>query len=101
MGAEGIRPPMPLPNMPLPPDITGLHQDKALNLHVEMRRREEEMRRKDEEHSMKMEEREKKEADEREQERERNMRREMELKRERLVGDREEESPYAAMLAAQ
>merc|ERR1719481_38461 len=50
------------------------------------------MRRKDEEHSMKMEEREKKEADEREQERERNMRREMELKRERLVGDREEES---------
>jgi len=96
MGAEGIRPPMPLPNMPLPPDIAGLHQDKALNLHVEMRRREEEMRRKDEEHSLKMEEREKKEAEEREQEREKNIRREMELKRERLVGaagedaDREE-----------
>ena len=112
MGAEGIRPPMPLPNMPLPPDITGLHQDKvstkcllsqvqlfhlqALNLHVEMRRREEEMRRKDEEHSLKMEEREKKDAEEREQEREKNIRREMELKRERLVGaagedvDREE-----------
>lgn len=64
---------------------------QALNLHVEMRRREEEMRRKDEEHSMKMEEREKKDADEREQEREKAMRREMELKRERLVGDREEE----------
>ena len=29
MGAEGIRPPMPLPNMPLPPDIAGLHQDKV------------------------------------------------------------------------
>jgi len=91
MGGEGIRPPMSLPNMPLPPDMAGLHQDKALNLHVEMRRREEEMRRKDEEHSMKMEEREKKDADEREQEREKAMRREMELKRERLVGDREEE----------
>ena len=57
-----------------------------MNLHVEMRRREEEMRRKDEEHSLKMEEREKKEAEEREQEREKNIRREMELKRERLVG---------------
>ena len=29
MGAEGIRPPMPLPNMPLPPDMAGLHQDKV------------------------------------------------------------------------
>ena len=30
MGAEGIRPPLPgLPNMPLPPDMPGLHQDKV------------------------------------------------------------------------
>ena len=29
MGAEGIRPPMPLPNMPLPPDMASLHQDKV------------------------------------------------------------------------
>ena len=56
-----------------------------------MRRREEELRRKDEEHSRSMDERERKEADEREQERERNMRREMELKRERLVGERDED----------
>ena len=71
-------------NVSLSQDLLLLWQ--ALNLHVEMRRREEEMRRKDEEHSLKMEEREKKEAEEREQEREKNIRREMELKRERLVG---------------
>ena len=29
MGGEGIRPPMSLPNMPLPPDMAGLHQDKV------------------------------------------------------------------------
>merc|ERR1719220_3195466 len=29
MGAEGIRPPMPLPNMPLAPDMASLHQDKV------------------------------------------------------------------------
>ena len=29
MGGEGVRPPLPLPNMPLPPDMAGLHQDKV------------------------------------------------------------------------
>ena len=34
-GGEGMRPPLPLPNMPLPPDLPALHhQEKALNLQV-------------------------------------------------------------------
>jgi hypothetical protein len=60
------------------------HRPQALNLHVEMRRREEEMRRKEE--CERSEERDKKDSEERE-ERERNLRREMELKRERVGGE--------------
>jgi len=85
MGGDQIRPPMSLPNMPLPPDMIGLQQDKALNLHVERQRALEEMRRKEDERETMMKvESERKEAEEREEERERNIRREMELKRDRL-----------------
>ena len=34
MGGEGIRPPVSLPSLPLPPDLSRLHQEKALNLQV-------------------------------------------------------------------
>ena len=83
------RPPLSLPNMPLPPDLPGLHQDKAVNLHVERQRALEEIRRKEEDNIMKMDA-DRKELEEREQERDRQMRREMELKRDRL-SEREEE----------
>ena len=92
-GEHGPRPPMSLPNMPLPPDLPGLHQDKAINLHVERQRALEEMRRKEEDNLMKMDQ-DRKEMEERELERERNIRREMELKRDRRLSgvDREMES---------
>merc|ERR1719251_599181 len=77
------RPPMSLPNMPLPPDLPGLHQDKAMNLHVERQRALEEIRRKEEDNIMKMDA-DRKELEEREQERDRQMRREMELKRDQI-----------------
>ena len=89
-GMGDPRPPLSLPNMPLPPDLPGLHQDKAINLHVERQRALEEMRRKEEDNIMKMDA-DRKEVEEREQERERQMRREMELKRDRLSGGGEEE----------
>lgn len=88
MSGDHTRPPMSLPNMPLPPDLPGLHQDKAMNLHVERQRALEEMRRKEEERDNMMKiESDRKDHEEREQERERNLRREMELKRERLGED--------------
>ena len=89
-GEHGPRPPMSLPNMPLPPDLPGLHQDKAMNLHVERQRALEEMRRKEEDNMMKLDQ-DRKEMEERELERERHIRREMELKRDRL-SEREEGS---------
>ena len=89
-GMGDPRPPLSLPNMPLPPDLPGLHQDKAINLHVERQRALEEMRRKEEDNMMKMDA-DRKEVEEREQERERQIRREMELKRDRLSGGGEEE----------
>jgi hypothetical protein len=37
MGGEGgIRPPVSLPSLPLPPDLSRLHQEKALNLQVQI-----------------------------------------------------------------
>ena len=90
--ADHPRPPLSLPNMPLPPDLPGLHQDKAINLHVERQRALEEIRRKEEDNMMKMDA-DRKELEEREQERDRQMRREMELKRDRL-SEREREEEY-------
>ena len=93
-GSGDPRPPLSLPNIPLPPDLPGMHdkmmQDKAINLHVERQRALEEMRRKEEDNMMKMDA-DRKEVEEREQERERQIRREMELKRDRLSGGGEEE----------
>jgi len=90
MGGEHPRPPLSLPNIPLPPELPGMHQDKAMNLHIERQRALEEMRRKEDDNIMKMDS-DRKEMEERELERERNIRREMELKRDRLSG-REEDS---------
>ena len=97
---DQIRPPISLANLPVPPELPGLHQDKALNLHVERQRALDELRRKEEEREnlMKKErerEQEKREAEEREQreEREKLIRREMELKRERLHEEEEAVSP--------
>merc|ERR550532_1587474 len=89
-GMGDPRPPLSLPNMPLPPDLPGLHQDKAINLHVERQRALEEIRRKEEDNMMKMDA-DRKEMEEREQERDRQIRREMELKKDRLSGGGEEE----------
>jgi len=92
MTGDHPRPPLNLPNIPLPPDLPGMHQDKAMNLHVERQRALEEMRRKEEDNIMKMDQ-DRKEMEERELERERHIRREMELKRDRLSDrDRDEDS---------
>ena len=92
MTGDHPRPPLNLPNIPLPPDLPGMHQDKAMNLHVERQRALEEMRRKEEDNIMKMDQ-DRKEMEERELERERQIRREMELKRDRLSDrDRDEDS---------
>jgi hypothetical protein len=74
------RPPLSLPNLPLPPDLPSLHQqEKALNLQIERERQERESMRHQE-----IRERE----HETERERDREKRREMELKRERLAEER-------------
>merc|ERR1719322_648041 len=87
MTGDHPRPPLNLPNIPLPPDLPGMHQDKAMNLHVERQRALEEMRRKEEDNIMKMDQ------DRKEMEGERHIRREMELKRDRLSDrDRDEDS---------
>ena len=65
-GMGDPRPPLSLPNMPLPPDLPGLHQDKAINLHVERQRALEEIRRKEEDNMMKMDA-DRKEMEEREE----------------------------------
>ena len=83
MTGDHPRPPLSLPNMPLPPDLPGMHQDKAINMHLERQRALEEMRRKEEDNLIKMDS-ERKEMEERELEREHNNRREMELKRDRV-----------------
>ena len=77
-GDRGVPPIVSLPSIPLPPDLAGIHQEKALNLHMEQRARAHERE------SLARLESERKEEEEREEERERNIRREMELKRERL-----------------
>ena len=90
-GSGDPRPPLSLPNIPLPPDLPGMHdkmmQDKAINLHVERQRQAlEEMRRKEETDNMMKMDADRKELEERHQEeRERQLRREMELKRDRLT----------------
>ena len=86
-GPEHPRPPLSLPNIPLPPELPGLHgpgPDKALNLHRggggpgNMARLSEELRRREEESLAKLDM----------AEEERHVRREMELKRDRLgTGD--------------
>ena len=87
-GPEHPRPPLSLPNIPLPPELPGLHgpgADKALNLHRggpgqagNMARLSEELRRREEESLAKLDM----------AEEERHVRREMELKRDRLgTGD--------------
>ncbi|XP_023349146.1 AT-rich interactive domain-containing protein 3A isoform X2 [Eurytemora carolleeae] len=82
MGGEQLRSPLSMPNLPLPPDLPGMHmQEKALNLQVERERQERE--------NFRHHEREKREHREME-ERERNMRREIEMKRERLGEERME-----------
>ena len=92
------RPPLSLPNIPLPPDLPGMHdkmmQDKAINLHVERQRQAlEEMRRKEETDNMMKMDADRKELEERHQEeRDRQLRREMELKRDRLTDMMGEES---------
>ena len=90
-GSGDPRPPLSLPNIPLPPDLPGMHdkmmQDKAINLHVERQRQAlEEMRRKEETDNMMKMDADRKELEERHQEeRDRQLRREMELKRDRLT----------------
>jgi len=38
MGGEQLRSPLSMPNLPLPPDLPGMHmQEKALNLQVLIR----------------------------------------------------------------
>jgi len=95
-GSGDPRPPLSLPNIPLPPDLPGMHdkmmQDKAINLHVERQRQAlEEMRRKEESDNMMKMDADRKELEERHlEERERQIRREMELKRDRLTDMGEE-----------
>ena len=97
-GSGDPRPPLSLPNIPLPPDLPGMHdkmmQDKAINLHVERQRQAlEEMRRKEETDNMMKMDADRKELEERHQEeRDRQLRREMELKRDRLTDMMGEES---------